>query len=231
MTSREMAIRDEVRISKAGQFGEYTLYHPACVKCCGECSVSKYDNTKVYICTKCKAKEKQSYRELRKARAFQRAVRKMKSSPTTRKLFSQYSGAIEEVHAMIENGVKFDSAEEILVAIQLTKDKIPFVTQKEIAGHKVDFLIADMKIVLEVDGVLYHTDELRDNEIDNQIKNSLGVDWEVIRISDENVNFYYPAIKKAIYRVLAEREIGVGYCKKLDQWIIEKTMFDDKYGI
>ena len=225
-----MAIKDGIRISRAGQYGEYVLYHPKCIKCGEECSIAKYDSNKGYACTKCKAKEKRMFQEQRKARAFERAVRKMKSSPTTRKLFNQYSEAIEEVHAMIENGVKFDSVEEILVAIQLTKDRISFVTQKEVAGHKADFVINDMKIVLEVDGVLYHTDEERDAEIDCRMKQDLGDDWEIIRISDENINFYFPAIIKAINRVLAEREIGIGYSKKLDPLIIEEVMFKDKYG-
>ena len=58
----------------------------------------------------------------------------------------------------------------------------------------------DDKIVLEVDGTLYHTEKTKAKEIvrDDLIVLALGPDWDVIRVTDTLINQNITRLAKAI---------------------------------
>ena len=64
------------------------------------------------------------------------------------------------------------------------------------------------KIVLEVDGILFHTERTFDKENirDNLILLTLGADWEVVRITDELINQNITKLVPAIRKIKKERK-------------------------
>ena len=227
MNSIEIAKKDNIRISRTGAFLEYVLYHPSCSQCGNEFTTTKYEHEKQYVCKECREKQQNSLMAKKREKIIDRAIVALKRNIHINRVFEGYLQSIEAVKRKNSSGMKFDSKEEVMVAIQLEKDEIKYETQIEIVGHKVDFVLSNLKVVLEVDGKLYHTDHHKDALIDERVKSALGSGWEVIRISDDNIHYYLPALKKCIQAVLDEKRLYYSSYSN-DDFIIESVMMKEQ---
>ena len=75
-----------------------------------------------------------------------------------------YTKAIEKVKSKLHTNGYFDSTEEIMVAIELFKNGVWFYHQKKVGRYRLDFVLPNEKIVLEVDGSVFHTNETKNKE-------------------------------------------------------------------
>lgn len=76
----------------------------------------------------------------------------------------------------------FDSSYEVLAAIILVHNKIRVKMQYPIDKFRVDFLLPDEKVVLEIDGEFHRYQKHYDKVRDMKIKRILGDDWKIVRI-------------------------------------------------
>ena len=200
----DIAKEDGIRISHDGSHNSI-VYHPKCILCNKEMNSSKYKRENEYICERCKNKVKYA----KKIKSFNDTVNKFKVNYPyyIDKYKEEYEDAFAIIKNKVEEGHRYDSKEEILVAIQLEKEGIHYRHHVKISNHVADFLLMDLHIVLEVDGHIYHTDYEKDNEIDKRVINELGDDWDVVRISDRNIpDHIVTGIEKGVLYVLSERE-------------------------
>ena len=77
----------------------------------------------------------------------------------------------------------YGSIPEMMVAIQLLYLGYGITPQQTIGKYRVDFLIPKAKIVLEIDGKIFHTKQNQNREAIIQL--SLGLDWTIIHIPAE----------------------------------------------
>lgn len=112
---------------------------------------------------------------------------------------------------------KFSSIPEAAVAIQMEKIGLKYEAQKEVAGKRVDFYIPEIKIILEIDGELYHTDENKTFLRDREIMREVGDEWEIVHIEASKVPKYTWNIKEALMHVVSERN---------DKWRFRDSLFD-----
>lgn len=118
-----------------------------------------------------------------------------------------YKNEYELIKKKIEAGEKFDSKEEIVVALQLEKEKIKHTAHYKVGAYTVDFLLADMKVALEIDGSLYHSDESKEFFRERAIIKGLGEDWDIVRVSADLIPRYITeGISEAIGYVLQGRK-------------------------
>ena len=118
---------------------------------------------------------------------------------------------------------KFSSLPEAIVAIQLEHQKINYETQKEIGGKRVDFYLPDLKIILEIDGELYHKDEDELFLRDRKIMRIIGEKWEIIHINSDYVPRYTWNLKEALPFIISERnEQQIFRDSRLDDYFLEK---------
>ena len=89
------------------------------------------------------------------------------------------------------------------------KNNIKARHQVKLGRYKADFVLPDEKIVLEVDGVLYHNKNTEQKEQirDNLICLALGSEWDVIRISDELINTNITRLVPAFRKVKENRNL------------------------
>ena len=94
-----------------------------------------------------------------------------------------------------------------MVGLQLLKKKIRFIPQYKVNLYKCDFYLPDLKVVLEIDGEIFHTEDRKQYEADRDaaITDSLGEGTEVIRIKASLINKNVTRVTKAIYAVLKHR--------------------------
>lgn len=208
-----------------------TIYYPRCQYCGKEVMSLGYIRNNKYSCKECKLENYLSDKETRacnnkdaKDRKFDNAIKRIEQHAGD---ITKYSKAISTIKSYLYRDGWFDSTEEIMVAIELCKRKIKFHHQVKFGRYRVDFLLPEEKIILEVDGVLFHTERTREKEKfrDNLIILNLGAEWEVIRITDtdlnKNITRLVPAIKKVMEKRKKLREKNDGI---LPNWYCNKTV-------
>lgn len=111
------------------------------------------------------------------------------------------------VRSRILNGIDvFSSKLEVIIALQLEHRNIKYQTQKKIGGKRADFYLPNMKIILEVDGELYHTDENETFIRDRAIMRELGEEWEIVHIAEDIIPRYTWNLHEALPYVISQRE-------------------------
>ncbi|NLA85964.1 MAG: DUF559 domain-containing protein, partial [Clostridiales bacterium] len=116
--------------------------------------------------------------------------------------------AIRLVEQSLKRRGWYQSTEEIMVAIELIRRGVRAYHQVRIFEYTVDFILPDMKVALEIDGMIYHGKDKQDyqNNRDIAIIDKLGKGWEMIRISTDNINRNVAKLIPAINAVLARRK-------------------------
>ena len=190
---------------------------------CKEVEVSeqkKLDN-KRFFHDECKIKFDEKKRErlaeyvrLKVGIMHERALRLMEQQGLLLENYFDESGAVLE--KAFEEPSKFASAPEMMVAMELLRNETRFKPEFKVGSRRVDFLIPELKVALEIDGHLHQYKPVKDSYRDNEILHELNkeeIGWEVIRIPTErveqNLTKLLPAIKSLYnYRQSLRRENG-----------------------
>lgn len=97
---------------------------------------------------------------------------------------------------------KFQSSQEMMAAMELIRKRIHTKVQYPILNYKVDFLLPELKVALEIDGGLHKFQIVKDSAREIAIMNELNKEdtgWEVIRIPtnmmEKDIQKLVPAIK------------------------------------
>lgn len=167
--------------------------------------------TNAYSCDKCENK----IRMIKKMEMIDKAQIELEKRTGKMKSFKQkreMSRYVEPVKERVMNGIdNFSSMPEAVVAIQMERIGLKYETQKEIAGRKVDFIIPEIKIILEIDGELYHTDEDKMFLRDRQIMSAVGEKWEIVHIQTQQIPKYTWNLREALPHVVIQRNYQVGF--------------------
>lgn len=176
-------------------------YYIPCEICGKEIKKTQYSRKRTYVCDYCKGLIKKKERaaipkelenvETRREKQFRHAVEKIKNQVNN---FEKYEKAIEIAKTRTE---LYGSIPETMVAIELIRLGYKIIPQQKIKNYKVDFTIPKEKIVIEVDGSVYHKDIYKgDREAIIQL--SLGLDWKIIHIPAELIAEDITKLKNAI---------------------------------
>lgn len=163
-----------------------------------------------YVCSECENKINllKKLRKLDKAQKnIQKSVKKYLKRDIDYSDF-RYSVARKIVYEQFE----FNSTEEMCFALQLEKEKIRYYPNYKIGDYKVDFILPDMKIIVEIDGELYHKDENKEFIRERGIMNVVGNDYEIVRLPASYVPGYI-----------------VKDLKEIIKFVIDKRKFDNRF--
>lgn len=147
---------------------------------------------------------KAEYVKLKKAIMFETAVEKLEGQHLN---IYDYKEAIEAVKEYLTDNLdKFDSSYEIMAAIIMIKERVHCKPQVQVGKYRVDFLLPEEYIVLEIDGERHKLKKGYDSVRDKAIKKELGDYWEIVRVDtdllDKNAKNLVKAIRKIFeYRV------------------------------
>ena len=95
-----------------------------------------------------------------------------------------------------------------MVALELARRGVNAHHQVKVFEYTVDFVLPEMKVVLEIDGAPYHGKDRQKYQQtrDDVIKWKLGDGWEVIRINTDNINTNITKLIPGIRAVLNSRK-------------------------
>jgi len=196
------ALEDGIKIIK-GDYGRYSYIIP-CELCGRDIRRTQYSRKRNYICDYCKGvvnkKEKISLEhivgiETPAEKRFNKAIENIKKQV---KNYRAYEKAIGIAKTRAE---KYGSIAEAMVAIELLKNKHRIIPQQKIGKYRVDFALPDLKLVIEVDGELYHSKGV-DGKREGIIQLSLGPKWKIIHIPAELVVKNITKLEEAIKAVI-----------------------------
>ena len=174
----------------------------------------RYESGTKYTCKKCRAKERLIAADIRKEEdhktrtaKLEKVIHRIKQGGS----YPKYESAIATARQMIDDGGHvFDSTEEIEVAIVLLEAGIKFRHQVRFGKRYIaDFVLDDMKVVLEVDGDIFHGESrmAKQQVRDDLIIAALGPEWEIVRIKTSALNQNVFKLPKALKAVLKKREM------------------------
>ena len=183
------------------KWGGRPYYLIPCEICGRKISRTQFSLKRTYVCDYCKGLIKKKQRaaipkelenvETRREKQFRHAVEKIEKQVDD---FEKYKKSIEIAKTRAEN---YGSIPEAMVAIELLKLGFKIIPQQKIKNYKVDFAIPKEKIVIEVDGSIYHKDIYKgDREATIQL--SLGLDWKIIHIPAEYIEKNITKLKSVI---------------------------------
>lgn len=198
------ALADSIPMDKDSK--GFTRYYPPCRICGSPVYTWSYVSGTKYVCKECRtqliAMERESKastladkKEGKLAEAIKRISKVTDVEP--------YGNAITWVSKNLCKPGWFQSTEEIMVALELIRRGVKAHHQVRVYDYRVDFVLPEYKVALEIDGSIFHNKSNWEQEAvrDEIIKAKLGDGWEVIRISDDNINTnvtkLLPAIKAA----------------------------------
>lgn len=223
------AVSDGIRCEREKGTAAMTVYYPRCCECGEEVKTYAYKTGVKYTCKACKTEKYLSDKQQTSINDYDKKEKKFETALS--RIYKQaksaeYDKAVKVIHSKLHKNGWFESTEEIMVAIELVRNGINARHQVKLGRYRADFVLEDEKIVLEVDGIIYHTKETQKREQlrDALIIAALGPQWDVIRITDEmintNITKLLPAIKAVTERRKLLREHN-GH--ELPDWYNKKT--------
>lgn len=184
------------------------VYKIPCEKCGFIIHKTQYNRKRTYLCDYCKClikeKEKALFSEelnklegvkTNKEKSFDKAINNIRKQV---KDFTKYEKPIRIAQTRCQ---KYGSIPEAMVAIELLKLGYSIVPQQVVTKYKVDFAIPSKKLVIEVDGKLFHKD-VYSGDREAIIQLALGLDWKILHIPAELIAENITKLKSILDMVL-----------------------------
>lgn len=206
--SYQDAIKDGIPVEKDSK--NFKWYYPPCRICGAPVASWNYIRGTQYVCQECRRElvilEHQTRLDAdsdKKLKKLKTAIKRI-SDKTDIKL---YQNAIKCVEKNLYKSGWFQSTEEIMTALELIRCNVKAHHQVRVYDYFVDFVLPDYKVILEIDGKLFHGNDRAEKEHirDEVIAGKFGDGWEVVRIDAENINMNITKLVPAIKAVLKER--------------------------
>ena len=126
-------------------------------------------------------------------------------------LSPKYYFAIEQAEKFKE---KFDSVPEVLACVELLYIGARVIAHQKVGSYTVDFCLPDEKVVVEIDGKLYHSNIDKEFRRDLALKNMLGSEWEIKHIPAETLKSKHAAFGRSMRKYLEDRRFDLGVKKR-----------------
>lgn len=187
-------------------------YYPPCRLCGQPVKSANYIRGKRYLCTVCRQEmdaleksEKEFAAGVQKERKLERAIKRIAKVTD----IHRYNAAIDYVRKNLYLAGWFQSTEEIMTAMELYRRGVKFHHQVKVFDYYVDFVLDDMKVLLEIDGSIYHGKERagKEERRDNVLQWRFGSEWQVIHISTDCINMNVTKLMAGIRAVLKKRKV------------------------
>lgn len=149
----------------------------------------------------------EEYGSLKAEIMWQRAVNNLEKQGRPMHLYYDESRYVLEL--ALEDTAKFQSSHEMMAAMELLRKRVKTKVQHKILKYRVDFLLPDEKVVLEIDGKLHDFRVKKDSNRDVAIMNELNKDeagWEIVRIPTKYIEQDVSKLLLAIRSVRKEKQ-------------------------
>lgn len=161
-----------------------------------------------YICNECDKKMK-LLKQLEKIdKAQLKMIRCSKNYFRSKHAYDYENERFFVTEKVVKKGFVFRSVEEVCVALECEREKINYYPNYKIGPYTVDFIFPKMKVIFEVDGKLYHTDENKEYIRERSLMSYAGEEYEIVRLEAESIpKFIMLNFREAIRFVIDKRNL------------------------
>lgn len=209
LTDEELAAIGVKRIRD--EFG--MRYEVPCAICGRPAVTRQFSINRAYKCTLCKhdvQRAQQAARDAERRRVDEIMASAMgvdyehyrRFEKGAAKFGDSYIDDIEKARGAIE---KFDSVPEVVACIELLHIGTSVIVHQPVGDYTVDFCLPDEKVVVEIDGSIYHTDTAKQDMRDYAITYMLDGDWAIRHIPSDAVMKNHEKFGRGMRRLLADR--------------------------
>ena len=201
-----------------------TIYKVPCVICGRPVGSHQYTTEKIYKCSFCKkevAKRRKAKVEAAREELLSILAEDLDTDYEhlkrfengTKKFGKAYYDDIEKARKVID---KFDSVPEVTACVELLHIGARVIVQQKVGDLTVDFCLPDEKVVVEVDGSLYHKDRDKEEVRDHAIVYMLGGDWIIRHVPADAVTKRHEVFGDTMRKMLnaRRRELGMDRLKR-----------------
>lgn len=142
---------------------------------CKICLVSYREN---------KAENLKEYVRLKTVIMHERAMRMLEKQTANLYEYKEPSEIVLE-HSLSKGS--FASSHEMVAAMELIRKRVKVKSQQTVGNYRVDFMLPEREVILEVDGHTHRHRMIRDSKRDIDLRHLLGKEWEVIRIPTDEI--------------------------------------------
>jgi very-short-patch-repair endonuclease len=166
----------------------FSAYYPPC-HICGEGVYSwAYLPGNIYTCRRCKILKRVQHRSdtNKKSKMLEEALTRISLVANIR----LYDDAVNQIKKSLDKSGWFERTEEIMVALELIHSGIKAYHRVKVQRYRVDYVLPDEKLVLEISGPLL-SDEgnwVNQQKRKKAIIAEFGEGWDVVNISTDYVN-------------------------------------------
>lgn len=211
MTDEELNLLGVTRTTN--EYGK-TVYFVPCIVCGKPVGTHAFSSEKIVKCSFCKnevAKRRKAKVDAAREELLSILAEDLGTDYEHLKRFEKgsmkfgdaYSDDIERARAAID---KFDSVPEVVACIELLHIGARVIVHQEVGDFTVDFCLPDERIVIEVDGSIYHTDDVKEQMRDYAIAHMLGDGWDIRHIPSDAIMKNHAAFGKGMKKMLKERK-------------------------
>lgn len=212
LTDEELAAFGVTRNRDRNKLSEY-LYKVPCDVCGELIEISLYNTSNVYKCKSCKEKQvdvnKRIDRLLKDKIEHEEAdeigidyEHYQRFESAANNFGIEHFCAIEQASSAMS---KFGSIPEAIACIELLHIGVRVIPQQKIGRYKVDFCLPDEKIVIEIDGALYHQNPNKEYWRDVELKKLLGDEWLIKHIPAETLKENHSLFGKSMKKLINGR--------------------------
>lgn len=190
-------------VSCRGGLGSW-VYMVPCERCGKTFRSISYGRNRHYVCNACRYGEKQN-REVfvdalintlhtKEEQRFDKAVDSIRKQV---KNFKKYERAVEIARKATK---KYGSVPEAMAAIELVRLGYSIIPQQKVGRYHVDFYLPKDRIVVEIDGALYHKEPFGGNR-EATIQLSLGLDVKIVHVPAETISKDIAMLEKIMKKI------------------------------
>ncbi len=180
-----------------------------CWKCCKEIQQKDEPKNRVF-CEECFEVYRSEYKDMVsehiKLKVFimhETALRTMEKAGVY--MYEYQDAANKILQEAQSNSEAYYSSDEMVAAIVLEEYGYEFIPNHTVGNYRVDFYIPELRVCFEVDGYMHTHREVYDSERDIDIRNTLGKEWEIVRIPTKYIEKDPTVIPEAIERIANEK--------------------------
>lgn len=163
------------------------------------------------------ADRKRKYIVLKKQLMLERAVRSLERQDVP---IYHYRDLLLDFESLVEEEPeRFNSSEEMLAMLILADHGISVKPQFKVGKYRIDFLVPELKVALEIDGDRHAGKGYEENRRDMLIRAVLGEEWEVVRIGTDYIDANAEKLIDAIKAVRDKKQkLREEYGGVLPEW-------------
>lgn len=210
LSERELAVLGVKRITN--KYGK--LYYSVPCDVCGKhINTTRYNTAKIYRCYTCENKRAVDNNKIKKLAIERVEFEESQESGVDYDHYHRFESAVWNLEPKYLFAIqeaekfrdKFGSVPEVLACVELLYIGARVIPQQKVGSYSVDFCLPDEKVVIEIDGSLYHANKDKEYRRDLVLMNALGSNWEIKHIPAESVKKNHALFGRMMKRYLDDR--------------------------